>query len=318
MATLGNLPGKVSLGLLLGDSFSWTVEILNPDGSPATVGSNWTAGIYNEATLTLAISVSPASNVLTLSVTGAQTATIPFLRNTYHWYVRDDDNDKTYVDGKMNPSVSDASSVGGLQNANTVTVNNENSTVNVSVGGRASIAPDLSGAGGTETATVLGSSNQSFGLVEATVGLTALLETTANSKGSLAFGFVSGDATISMDGVGSAAFGSVGTTGTISNASDGSVAVGKTTGAFSILVGSSSDGSLAMGAATAANIEANAANTQQFGEGVNAIADTMKIGNAGLQLFGKTGTPGAPTDGMIWVSNNYVYIRSNGATVKIT
>jgi hypothetical protein len=76
-------------------------------------------------------------------------------------------------------------------------------------------------------------------------------------------------------------------------------------------------GAFAHGSATDTDIIASAVNAAQFGPGTNALADSLKVGNAGLRLKGTTGAPAAPQNGDIWVESGYVVIRSNGVTVPI-
>lgn len=74
----------------------------------------------------------------------------------------------------------------------------------------------------------------------------------------------------------------------------------------------------AWGDATAA-ITASATNSVQFGPGVNAEANTLKIGTAGLRLKGTTGAPGTPVNGDIYMGgtgNAFVMVRSNGKAVQ--
>jgi hypothetical protein len=130
---IGNIPGKVPLDLMIGDAISLTLEIFNADGSPATVGTNWTAGIYNDLTLIQAIAVGQASNVLTLSLTGAQTSNIPLIRKTFHWLIRDDDNDKTYANGRVDPSIHDGSYFSARHNNKTVTVSDEDKLCRITI-----------------------------------------------------------------------------------------------------------------------------------------------------------------------------------------
>ena len=76
-------------------------------------------------------------------------------------------------------------------------------------------------------------------------------------------------------------------------------------------------GSFAIGSATTAAIVASATNACQFGPGANALADSVQFGAAGLRVKGTTGAPGTPQNGDMWVASSYVYVRSNGVSVKI-
>jgi len=62
--------------------------------------------------------------------------------------------------------------------------------------------------------------------------------------------------------------------------------------------------------------DAQALNSVQFGIGVNAQADSMQIGNAGIRFKGTTGAPTTPQNGDMWMNNNYLYLRSNNNVFK--
>jgi hypothetical protein len=138
---------------------------------------------------------------------------------------------------------------------------------------------------------------------------------TSSFPGSVAFGWSYGD--LVSSGGGSFAQGYVGAGGEVEATAKGTVAVGFASGAGAS-VSASGQGSLAQGKAGAGEvIAATAANAVQFGVGTNAQADSVSIGT-GPRLKGPTGAPGTPRNGDIWVANNYVYVRSNDASVKIT
>lgn len=85
-----------------------------------------------------------------------------------------------------------------------------------------------------------------------------------------------------------------------------------------ILVGSIAgiEGAFGWGFATGADIVANADNAQQFGPGTNTEPNTLSTGTK-LRLKGTTGAPSVLRNGDIWEAAGYVYIRSNGVSVKI-
>ncbi len=149
----------------------------------------------------------------------------------------------------------------------------------------------------------------------------------AAGEGSVAHGYANSSAAgaystlISAAGVGSVAFGNAYNTAYIEATGDGAFAMGYA-GGTSVDVGrirATADGAFAFGQAYgAANfITASAINAAQWGPGVNAKADSMKIGNGGLHLFGKAGTPTGLANGMVWMNAGYAYIRSNDVSVKI-
>lgn len=80
----------------------------------------------------------------------------------------------------------------------------------------------------------------------------------------------------------------------------------------------SGSGAFAQGDSNAGAITASATNAVQFGPGVNSLADSLKVGTAGIRFKGTTGAPGTPVDGDMWVANSYVYIRSNGVNCRCT
>jgi hypothetical protein len=104
--------------------------------------------------------------------------------------------------------------------------------------------------------------------------------------------------------------------GSITASSYGTVAFGATSGTGYILA--SGRGAAAVGSASSgSNIIASATNSVQFGPGSNSLADSVKIGTAGIRFKGTSGAPGAPANGDQWRAGNYVYIRSNSLNVKL-
>ncbi len=78
----------------------------------------------------------------------------------------------------------------------------------------------------------------------------------------------------------------------------------------------SGKGSFAQGYASTGDIVASADGAVQFGQGTNALAQSLQVGAAPRLCSG--GNPaGSVQNGDIWVAANYVYIRSNGADIKI-
>ncbi len=76
-------------------------------------------------------------------------------------------------------------------------------------------------------------------------------------------------------------------------------------------------GAFAQGDSTSGAIVASAANAAQFGQGTNAEANSLQVGSI-MRLKGTVGVPTSSLhDGDIWVASNYVYVRSNGVSVKI-
>jgi hypothetical protein len=81
-ANITILPVTVNLTLLMGDSFSFTVTVTNPDGSAANlVGATILADIRVKATdpnpAPASFTSAIAANVITLSLTPAVTAALP-------------------------------------------------------------------------------------------------------------------------------------------------------------------------------------------------------------------------------------------------
>ena len=87
--------------------------------------------------------------------------------------------------------------------------------------------------------------------------------------------------------------------------------------AYSYNIDAGGSGSFAHGFANSAAIVASTTNSAQFGPGTNAEADSLQVGS-GIRIKGTTGVPASALhDGDIWVASNYVYIRSNGTSVKV-
>lgn len=143
----------------------------------------------------------------------------------------------------------------------------------------------------------------------------------ATGHGSFARGFAygdtsAGDAIIQAVGPGSVASGQVTDRGLISATADGAHAFGSASGAGSTITASGA-GSFAQGNADAdADIVASAAGAVQFAPGTNDLANSLAVGDK-IRL-NSAGAPGTPRNGDIWVANGYLYIRSNGVSVKIT
>jgi hypothetical protein len=64
-------------------------------------------------------------------------------------------------------------------------------------------------------------------------------------------------------------------------------------------------------------IDATGDNAQQFGPGVNAEDDTMKIGVAGIRFKGTDGAPGSPVNGDFWMDGVNAFLKTNGVNGKI-
>lgn len=127
-----------------------------------------------------------------------------------------------------------------------------------------------------------------------------------------------GGHTLSAAGAGSVAGGYLdGATGvTVEATVQGAFARGDAASGYNIQA--TGRGSFAFGRADTEAIVASAANAAQWGPGTNALADSLKVGVAGLRLKGTTGAPGAPVDGDFWVAGGNVYVRSGGATQNLT
>ena len=157
----------------------------------------------------------------------------------------------------------------------------------------------------------------------------------AVSDGSLAGGFIKGGGFIQSGDKGSMAFGYSKAGGGMGTSYPGAFALGHVDGAGSYISSSAKGafalgfaiggnditargpGALAFGDATSGTIDASVSNAWQFGPGANAQVNSMSIGT-GPRFKGTTGAPLVLRDGDQWVNSGYVYIRSNGVSVKIT
>jgi hypothetical protein len=135
----------------------------------------------------------------------------------------------------------------------------------------------------------------------------------AVKPGSHALGFADSGGVILSGYAGSLAAGYA-ADGLIYASAQGAFALGHAASGYDITA--SGLGAFALGFANAGSIRALANNAFQLGEGINNLADTTQIGNAGLRLKGTAGVPAALQNGDIWVYGGYVYIRSNGVTCK--
>ncbi len=159
-----------------------------------------------------------------------------------------------------------------------------------------------------------GYGSQVFGSAYSTGGFNATIQ--ATERGSMAGGYsyaTTANSEITASSQGCFARGVTASANIIASGL-GSFAVGYADG-NDILA--SASGALAFGMADTGPITASAANAVQIGPGVNALADSVQIGGAGLRLKGTTGAPGALQNGDIWEAGGYVYIRSNGISVQI-
>ena len=147
MASISNLPGDVELRVLIGDGFVWTVTLLDTNGNPLTVGTNWTCSIFEGVAAIADITVGQASNVLTLTLTSAESAKLSVAQHKYHWYLHDDDNNKTYVGGAVTTLVVGAHGTRD-QGIGDIQVNVGGDVINVTAYGVSS------GSGGTATGLI--------------------------------------------------------------------------------------------------------------------------------------------------------------------
>ena len=139
----------------------------------------------------------------------------------------------------------------------------------------------------------------------------------AESRGSAVFGYATGAGSQVKAAGGGFATGRAANAGYMLANHYGAMVHGYVTGTGSAIT-ASGKGSTAFGYASAgADIVASATGSVQFAPGTNAVANSLAVGGA-LRLNGTTGTPGVLRNGDIWEASGYVYIRSNGASVKIT
>lgn len=138
----------------------------------------------------------------------------------------------------------------------------------------------------------------------------------ATASGSFSHGVANGK--LYATGVAAFAQGNVGSGGVVQASGNTAFAMGMSYNGTNTVIASGS-GSFAFGYTyNGGHIQATALNSVQFGYGTNALANSLKVGNAGLRLKGNTGAPVTPVNGDIWINNNYVYIRSNGVSCKVT
>jgi hypothetical protein len=142
-------------------------------------------------------------------------------------------------------------------------------------------------AGGYSSATTYGSTNKNFKIVTGPTGL-----------GAIAFGHALNSF--------------------IQASKSGAVALG-----FADEMNITADGKGAFAAGWASNnqVKASGDNTVQFGEGSNEIDDSVACGSTfRFRNIGGNAHPGNSVlrNGDMWVKDNYVYVRSNSANVKIS
>lgn len=156
----------------------------------------------------------------------------------------------------------------------------------------------------------------------------------ASGAGSVAMGRTGYDGTMLSSGAGSVAMGFAYQSSDIVASAKGAMAMGYAhffkditasgVGAFAIgqshngAITASGEGSFAQGKAVGVDIIASGTNSVQFGPGTNATDNTVQFGAGGLRLKQTVGAPAVLQNGDLWVANNYVYVRSNGVSVKIT
>jgi hypothetical protein len=151
----------------------------------------------------------------------------------------------------------------------------------------------------------------------------------AEGNGALAHGYVTSvyEAQMRANARGAVALGCLVNTGSfrdgVAMTGDGSGFVGyakdiptpgcTVTGKGALLLGRV--GNDAPGSIKYATVSANGA--LQVGNGVNAEPDSLAVGE-NIRLNAATGVPVALRNGDFWVNANYVYVRSNGVSVKLT
>lgn len=139
-----------------------------------------------------------------------------------------------------------------------------------------------------------------------------------NENGALAFG-IAHSGYIEAREEGSVALGTVDSGRAIRSTAQGAFAMGDASGGASGDVLATGRGSFAQGRANGADIEATAENAVQFGVGTNSVADSVRIGAAGLHLKGSVGAFGVAANGQIWVTaGGDVMIQSGGAARNIS
>lgn len=135
----------------------------------------------------------------------------------------------------------------------------------------------------------------------------------ATNQGSFAQGRASSTGAIQATQRGSFAHGNQTGAGNIEATGQGAFAVGRCLSGYSITA--SGLGAFAVGESDTASIVASATNSVQFGPGTNSLADSLKVGTAGIRFKGTTGAPGTPVNGDFWIASGDINFRSNGVTV---
>lgn len=129
---------------------------------------------------------------------------------------------------------------------------------------------------------------------------TATISCTAGGSGGEASGYANGGAGANI------------TVSALGGKAGGNAAAGNA-------ITASGNGGLAWGDSTAGPISATAVNSVQFGPGVNAEVDTLKVGGAGLRMKGTIGPPGVVVNGDMWVDGaGVVWIQSGGIACACT
>lgn len=140
---------------------------------------------------------------------------------------------------------------------------------------------------------------------------------TSGAGGASAQGYVSENGMIQATAGGARASGYA-VVRTIEAIGRGSEASGDASGAYNI--SASGRGARANGYADTAAIIASADNSIQWGPGTNNVANSCRVGSAGLHLKGTTGAFGTGANGQIWMagtSNAFVFVRCNGQNLQL-
>ncbi|MDP2607308.1 MAG: hypothetical protein Q8S00_32625 [Deltaproteobacteria bacterium] len=171
--------------------------------------------------------------------------------------------------------------------------------------------------GGDVTATNWGSVAMGVARTVAAGGPTVYLQ--SSGLGSFAQGYArvttpGGTGYIAAFGGGSHASGYA-LNGIIASSGLGGFAHGAAKAAYSILA--TGAGSVAFGYAGVADIDAQGNNAFQFGPGVNALNDSLRIG-VGWRFKGTDGAPGVPVDGDAWINGTDLWLRTGGASVNLS
>jgi len=180
------------------------------------------------------------------------------------------------------------------------------------------VAMGLADANNGYTARVSAAENGAFAMGRATAAV-ASAYLTASGEGSVALGSAVGGSIVSS-GNGSLAAGSVLQGRTLTASGDGAAAIGTARAAIGGAdVLASGEGSMAQGSAYTGPITASARNAVQLGPGVNAEADSLRVGVAGIHFKGTAGVfGGGYADGQFWIDNGNVYCYSGGAVQNLT